>query len=77
MQSCLKETVIRHFLMKTKLVTDDLSIYRAMTIIPFWGKLIERVMADHLPALLEETDTLEPIPSGFKLWHWLPCRMIS
>ncbi|KAF7246492.1 PDZ domain-containing RING finger protein 4, partial [Varanus komodoensis] len=40
--------------------------YRPVTNIPFLGKVLERVVAGQLQALLDETDYLDPFQSGFR-----------
>uniref|UniRef100_A0A8D2LN46 Reverse transcriptase domain-containing protein n=1 Tax=Varanus komodoensis TaxID=61221 RepID=A0A8D2LN46_VARKO len=40
--------------------------YRPVANIPFLGKVLERVVAGQLQALLEETDYLDPFQSGFR-----------
>ncbi|KAF7246048.1 Ribosyldihydronicotinamide dehydrogenase [quinone] [Varanus komodoensis] len=40
--------------------------YRPVANIPFLGKVLERVVAGQLQALLDETDYLDPFQSGFR-----------
>ncbi|KAF7246976.1 CMP-sialic acid transporter [Varanus komodoensis] len=40
--------------------------YRPVANIPFLGKVLERVVAGQLQALLDETDYLDPLQSGFR-----------
>ncbi|XP_062992110.1 uncharacterized protein LOC134404983, partial [Elgaria multicarinata webbii] len=62
----LKEAVIRPLLKKPNLDPEDVNNYRPVANIPFLGKVLERVVAGQLQALLNETDYLDPFQSGFR-----------
>ncbi|KAF7249282.1 Peroxisome proliferator-activated receptor gamma coactivator 1-beta [Varanus komodoensis] len=62
----LKEAVIRPVLKKASLDPEMATNYRTMANIPFLGKVLERVVAGQLQALLDETDYLDPFQSGFR-----------
>ncbi|KAF7241729.1 putative RNA-directed DNA polymerase from transposon BS [Varanus komodoensis] len=62
----LKEAVIRPVLKKASLDPEMATNYRPVANIPFLGKVLERVVAGQLQALLEETDYLDPFQSGFR-----------
>ena len=48
------------------MAADDINNYRPVANIPFIGKLVERVVANQLHALLEETGALDPFQSVFR-----------
>lgn len=48
---------------------DNLNNYHPVASIPFMGKLTERVVANQLQAFLEDTDSLDPFQSKFRLHH--------
>uniref|UniRef100_A0A8D2J9Z0 Reverse transcriptase domain-containing protein n=1 Tax=Varanus komodoensis TaxID=61221 RepID=A0A8D2J9Z0_VARKO len=62
----LKEAVIRPVLKKASLDPEMATNYRPVANIPFLGKVLERVVAEQLQALLDETDYLDPFQSGFR-----------
>ncbi|KAF7246131.1 Transmembrane protein 68 [Varanus komodoensis] len=62
----LKEVVVRPFLKKASLDPEVATNYRPVANIPFLGKVLERVVAGQLQALLDETDYLDPFQSGFR-----------
>ncbi|KAF7238948.1 N-terminal EF-hand calcium-binding protein 3 [Varanus komodoensis] len=62
----LKEVVIRPVLKKVSLDPEMATNYRPVANIPFLGKVLERVVAGQLQALLDETDYLDPFQSGFR-----------
>ncbi|KAF7253476.1 RNA-directed DNA polymerase from mobile element jockey [Varanus komodoensis] len=62
----LKEEVVRPVLKKTSLDPKVAANYRRVANIPFLGKVLERVVAEQLQALLDETDYLDPFQSGFR-----------
>ncbi|KAF7240922.1 Craniofacial development protein 2 [Varanus komodoensis] len=62
----LKEAVIRPVLKKAPLDPEMATNYRPVANIPFLGKVLERVVAGQLQALLDETDYLDPFQSGFR-----------
>ncbi|KAF7244472.1 VWFA and cache domain-containing protein 1 [Varanus komodoensis] len=62
----LKEAVIRPVLKKASLDPETATNYRPVANIPFLGKVLERVVAGQLQALLDETDYLDPFQSGFR-----------
>ncbi|KAF7245344.1 hypothetical protein EYD10_08460 [Varanus komodoensis] len=61
-----REAVIRPVLKKASLDPEMATNYRPVANIPFLGKVLERVVAGQLQALLEETDYLDPFQSGFR-----------
>ncbi|KAF7254271.1 CMP-N-acetylneuraminate-beta-1,4-galactoside alpha-2,3-sialyltransferase [Varanus komodoensis] len=61
----LKEEVVRPVLKKAFLDPEMAANYRLVANIPFLGKVLERVVAGQLQALLDETDYLDPFQSGF------------
>ncbi|KAF7241261.1 Maternal embryonic leucine zipper kinase [Varanus komodoensis] len=62
----LKEAVVRPVLKKGSLDPEMAANYRLVANIPFLGKVLERVVAGQLQALLDETDYLDPLQSGFR-----------
>ncbi|KAF7252624.1 Craniofacial development protein 2 [Varanus komodoensis] len=62
----LKEAVVRPVLKKASLDPEMAANYRPVANIPFLGKVLERVVAGQLQALLDETDYLDPFQSGFR-----------
>ncbi|KAF7254503.1 Beta-tectorin [Varanus komodoensis] len=62
----LKEAVVRPVLKKASLDPEMATNYRPVANIPFLGKVLERVVAGQLQALLDETDYLDPFQSGFR-----------
>ncbi|KAF7246328.1 GREB1-like protein [Varanus komodoensis] len=60
------EAVIRPVLKKASLDPEMATNYRRGANIPFLGKVLERVVAGQLQALLDETDYLDPFQSGFR-----------
>ncbi|KAF7247339.1 Protein FRA10AC1 [Varanus komodoensis] len=66
MPAPLKEEVIRPVLKKASLDPEMATNYRPVANIPFLGKVLERVVAGQLQALLDETDYLDPFQSGFR-----------
>ncbi|KAF7241559.1 RNA-directed DNA polymerase from mobile element jockey [Varanus komodoensis] len=62
----LKEAVVRPVLKKASLDPGMAANYRPVANIPFLGKVLERVVAGQLQALLDETDYLDPFQSGFR-----------
>ena len=66
MSASLKEAVIRPLLKKPNLDPEDVNNYRPVANIPFLGKVLERVFAGKLQALLNEMDYLDPFQSGFR-----------
>ncbi|KAF7244397.1 Low-density lipoprotein receptor-related protein 8 [Varanus komodoensis] len=62
----LKEVVVRPVLRKASLDPEMATDYRPVANIPFLGKVLERVVAGQLQALLDETDYLDPFQSGFR-----------
>ncbi|KAF7253994.1 RNA-directed DNA polymerase from mobile element jockey, partial [Varanus komodoensis] len=60
------EAVIRPVLKKASLDPETATNYRPVTNILFLGKVLERVVAGQLQALLDETDYLDPFQSGFR-----------
>ncbi|KAF7246017.1 putative RNA-directed DNA polymerase from transposon BS [Varanus komodoensis] len=64
--SPLKEALVRPVLKKAFLDPEVATNYRPVANIPFLGKVLERVVAGQLQALLDETDYLDPFQSGFR-----------
>ncbi|KAF7254400.1 hypothetical protein EYD10_00419 [Varanus komodoensis] len=62
----LKEAVVQPVLKKASLDPEMAANYRPVANIPFLGKVLERVVAGQLQALLDETDYLDPFQSGFR-----------
>ncbi|KAF7235017.1 C-type lectin domain family 2 member D, partial [Varanus komodoensis] len=61
-----KEAVVRPVLKKASLDPEMATNYRPVANIPFLGKVLEWVVAGQLQALLDETDYLDPLQSGFR-----------
>ncbi|KAF7239466.1 putative RNA-directed DNA polymerase from transposon BS [Varanus komodoensis] len=61
-----REAVVQPVLKKVSLDPEMATNYRPVANIPFLGKVLERVVAGQLQALLDETDYLYPFQSGFK-----------
>ncbi|KAF7247056.1 hypothetical protein EYD10_06953 [Varanus komodoensis] len=62
----LKEAVVRPVLKKASLDPEMATNYRPVANIPFLGKVLERVVAGQLQALLDETDYLVQFQSSFR-----------
>ncbi|KAF7251291.1 Dystrophin, partial [Varanus komodoensis] len=62
----LKEAVVWPVLKKASLDPEVATNYRPVANIPFLGKVLERVVAGQLQALLDETDYLDPFQSCFR-----------
>ncbi|KAF7238180.1 Complement C1q-like protein 3 [Varanus komodoensis] len=60
------EVVVRPVLKKASLDPEMATNYRPVANIPFLGKVLERVVAGQLQALLNETDYLDPFQSSFR-----------
>ena len=76
----LKETLIRPIRKKLSLAADDIGNYRPVANVSFLSKVVERVVANQLQALLDETSALDHFSraSGRAMvWkrHWLYCWM--
>lgn len=70
MRPLLKEAVIRALLKKKpNLDPKDLGNYRPVSNLPFWGTVIEWVVAKELYCFLDDADCLVPVEPGF----WLGC----
>ena len=65
----LKETLIIPLRKKLSLAADNIGNYRPIANVSFVSKVVERVVANQLQALLDETNALDPFQSSFK-----PCR---
>ncbi|KAF7239262.1 WD repeat-containing protein 90 [Varanus komodoensis] len=61
-----REAVVRPVMKKASLDPEMATNYRPVANIPFLGKVLERVVAGQLQALLDETDYLDPFQSGFR-----------
>ncbi|KAF7252470.1 putative RNA-directed DNA polymerase from transposon BS [Varanus komodoensis] len=61
-----QEAVVRPVLKKASLDPEMATNYRPVANLPFPGKVLERVVAGQLQALLDETDYLDPFQSGFR-----------
>ena len=55
-----KETLIRPIRKKPNLAAEDIGNYRPAANVSFISKVVERVVAHQLQALLDETNTLDP-----------------
>ncbi|KAF7244356.1 LINE-1 retrotransposable element ORF2 protein [Varanus komodoensis] len=62
----LKEVVVQPVLKKASLDPEVAANYRPVANVPFLGKVLERVVAGQLQALLDETDYLDPFQPGFR-----------
>ena len=51
------------------MAADEIGNYRPVTNVSFISKVVERVVADQLQALLDETDALDPFQSGLRPRH--------
>ncbi|KAF7242518.1 LINE-1 retrotransposable element ORF2 protein [Varanus komodoensis] len=61
-----KEAVVRLVLKKASLDPEMATNYRPVANILFLGKVLERVVAGQLQALLDETNYLDPFQTGFR-----------
>ena len=73
----LKEMLIRPIRKKPSLVVDNIGNYRPVTKISFLSKLVERVVADQLQALLDETNALDPFQLGFRPHHGTEMALVT
>ena len=58
-------------------MADDIGNYRPVANVSFLSKVVERVVADHLQALLDETNALEPFQSGFRPCHGMEKALVT
>ena len=56
---------------------DNIGNYRPVTNVSFLSKVVERVVADQLQALLDETNALDPFQSGFRLCHGTETALVT
>ncbi|KAF7234897.1 E3 ubiquitin-protein ligase TRIM21 [Varanus komodoensis] len=61
-----QEAVVQPVLKKASLDPEMATNYRPVANIPFLGKVLERVVAGQLQALLDEADYLDPFQSSFR-----------
>ncbi|KAF7250327.1 Microtubule-associated serine/threonine-protein kinase 4 [Varanus komodoensis] len=73
----IKEAVVRPVLKKASLDPEMAANYRLVANIPFLGKVLERVVAGQLQALLEETDYLDPFQSGFRSGYGTESALVA
>ena len=59
------------------MATDDIGNYRPVTNVSFLSKVVERVVADQLQALLDETNALDPFQSGFRLCYGTEMALVT
>ena len=72
-----QETLIRSIKKKPHLVADDIGNYRPIANVSFLSKVVERVVADQLQTLLDETNALHLFQSGFRLCHGMEMALVS
>ena len=58
-------------------MADNISNYRIITNVSFLSKVVERVVANQLQALLDETNALDPFQSGFRLCHSMEMALVA
>ncbi|XP_053138881.1 uncharacterized protein LOC128339283, partial [Hemicordylus capensis] len=68
---------IRPLLKKPALDPSELSNYRPVSNLPWLGKVIERVVASQLQAVLEETDYLDPFQTGFRADYGVETALVG
>ena len=73
----LKETLIRPIRKKPNLAVDEIGNYRSVAYVSFMSKVVERVVADQLQALLDETDALDLFQLGFRLHHGTETALVA
>uniref|UniRef100_A0A8D2Q0S4 Reverse transcriptase domain-containing protein n=1 Tax=Varanus komodoensis TaxID=61221 RepID=A0A8D2Q0S4_VARKO len=73
----LKEAVVQPVLKKASLDPEMATNYRPVANIPFLGKVLERVVAGQLQALLDETDYLDPFQSSFRPGYGTESALVS
>ena len=56
---------------------DNIGNYRPIANVSFLSKVVERVVADQLQALLDKTSALDPFQSGFKLHHSTEMALVT
>ena len=56
----LKETLIRPIRKKPSLAAGNIGSYRPIANVSFFSKVVERVVADQLQVLLDDTNALDP-----------------
>ena len=73
----LKEVVIRPHLKKSYLDLEDVNNYRPVANIPFLVKVLERVVAGQLQALLNEMDYLDLFQLGFRPGFGMEAALVT
>ena len=73
----LKETLIRPIRMKLNLAVDNIGNYRPVANVSFLSKVVERVVADELQALLDDTNALDLFQLGSRLRHGMEMVLVS
>ncbi|KAF7253384.1 hypothetical protein EYD10_00388 [Varanus komodoensis] len=66
LKEAVVRAVVRPVLKKASLDPEMATNYRLVANILFLGKVLERVVVGQLQALLDETDYLDPVQSGFR-----------
>ena len=51
--------------------------YQPVVNLPYLGKVLERVVAGQLQALLDETDFLDPFQLGFRLGFGMETALVT
>ena len=59
------------------MAADDIGNYRLVANVSFLSKVGERVVADQLQALLDETNALDPFQSGFRPRHGTEMALVA
>ena len=58
-------------------MADDIGNYRPVANVSFLSKVVERVVADHLQVLLDETNALDLFQSGFTPWQGMETALVT
>ena len=70
-------TLIKPIRKKPNLAVDDIGNYRPVANVSFLSKVVERVVADQLQALLDKTSALDPFQSGFRPCHGTETALVA